>query len=158
VYPLAAVFQEQDKSFRVRILRSGFDGALEVERFYEEDGEYRRFLSVAATEPGSPLSELEIRTEELYRVRASLEGGTLDFFLPLWQPRGPLLEARALPRGARLARPQSGATCYAFTTPAGLGVLNLPPEEFFPLPANLNFPPPRRRACSTSFCCLFPMA
>jgi hypothetical protein len=108
VYPLAAVFQEQDKSFRVRI----------------------------------PRSELEIRTEGLYRVTASLEGGTLDFFLPLWQPRGPLLEARALPRGARLARPQSGATCYAFTTPAGLGVLNLPPEEFFPLLASPRSPPP----------------
>jgi len=116
VYPLAAAFQEQDKSFRVRILRSGFDGALEVERFYEEDGEYRRFLSVAATESGSPRC------------------------------------------GARLARPQSAATCYAFTTPAGLGVLNLPPEEFFPLPASPRSPPPRRRAFSTSFCCLFRMA
>lgn len=265
VYPLAAVFQEQDRSFRLRILRSGFDGPLEVERFYEEDGEYRRFLSVAETEPGSPFSELEIRTEGLYRVTASLEGGTLDFLLPLRQPavrvlpkgeysslmasllpgvvqdpagiplydlpwnpqdpsavsktrlpgvltvipppgsgtlsppylqpladcfsqpvytempaelfrlgasrlffqdprrirdagtplaylstlealrpRGPLLEAQALPRGARLARPQSGATCYAFTTAAGLGVLNLPPEELFPLPASLSFsaPPP----------------
>lgn len=40
----------------------------------------------------------------------------------------------ALPRRARLARERSGSTCYAYTGPSGLAVLNLPPEEFFPLP------------------------
>jgi hypothetical protein len=270
-YPAAIAYRQEQGSFHIRILRSGFDGALEVQKFSDEAGEYRPYRSLPAAETGSPLSELEIRDEGLYRLSATIRTATLDFLLPLarrpvrvqpkgefsmlvadllpdikqapggivlqdvpWNPQepaaaakslrrlrgiltvipqpdagpypaarpyihplgysfsqpsyaempvelvlmsteaerlfyqdphrfrdartplvylsalealrppGPFLEARTLPRGARVSRARSGATCYAYTTSNGTAALNLPPEEFFRLPAGeeLRFPAP----------------
>jgi len=88
VYPLVSGHQEAEQAFRLRILRSSFDGPLEVQRYEEKQGGFRSFRSMVATELG--YSELEIRGTGLYRLTASLPSGKLEFLLPLWPPRLPV--------------------------------------------------------------------
>jgi hypothetical protein len=55
-----------------------------------------------------------------------------------------LLPQAGLPRGARFSPARSGSSSYAYTASAGVATLNLPPEEFFPLPfeRGLSLPAP----------------
>jgi hypothetical protein len=55
----------------------------------------------------------------------------------LWslRPPGPLVRPGGLTRGARLSLERSGVTSFAYAGSEGVEIINLPPEEFFPLSA-----------------------
>ena len=85
-YPVSLAYRQGEGSFHLRILRSGFDGALEVQRFSEEAGEYRPYATVPAAETASSLYEMQIRDEGFYRLSATIRGATMDSLLPLARP------------------------------------------------------------------------
>jgi hypothetical protein len=62
-------------------------------------------------------------------------GTPLVYLSALWarRPQGPVLEPGATPSGAELSASRSGSTSFAYRSADRTWVVNLPPEEFFPI-------------------------
>lgn len=75
-------------------------------------------------------------------------GVALAYLGALWHARAPRPMRRPgqLPAGARLSGQRSGSACFAYRSAEGTAVINLPPEEFFPLPSWQAAAQPARQA------------
>ena len=85
-YPLSAEYEEEQESFRLRLLRHRLTDQIRIWLFDAEKDAYAELRAIKTETAPGPVVEITLEQEGLYK----LSSGDLDFLLPLSRPALPV--------------------------------------------------------------------